>query len=129
MKLFTKNILNLILKINFLVILLNSSVLASESLKPEDIYKEVRCVVCEGQSIYDSNSAIAEDMKKIIKEQLKLGKDKEEILNYLKSKYGEYIILTPAYNNKTIILWCGPVVFFIICVIIAVRKTYLKKEI
>jgi len=78
-----------------------------------EISNNVRCLVCRNQSIYDSNSDFANDMKEIIIIHLKDNKSDEFIYKYLKSKYGEYILFKPPFQINTLILWILPFILII----------------
>lgn len=78
-----------------------------------EISNNVRCLVCRNQSIYDSNSDFANDMKKIIILHLKDNKSDEFIYKFLKSKYGEYILFKPPFQINTLILWILPFILII----------------
>lgn len=78
-----------------------------------EISNNVRCLVCRNQSIYDSNSDFANDMKKIIIIHLKENKSDEFIYKFLKSKYGEYILFKPPFQINTLILWILPFILII----------------
>ena len=78
-----------------------------------EISNNVRCLVCRNQSIYDSNSDFAIDMKKIIIIHLKDNKSDEFIYKFLKSKYGEYILFKPPFQINTLILWILPFILII----------------
>ena len=80
--------------------------------KIREISQNVRCLVCQNQSIDESNSELAKDLKILIKEKLILGDSDEEIYGFLKEKYGDYILLKPPLNLNTVILWFLP--FFVL---------------
>ena len=73
-----------------------------------EISQNVRCLVCQNQSIDESNSELAKDLKILIKEKLILGDSDEEIYGFLKERYGDYILLKPPLNLNTVILWFLP---------------------
>ena len=73
-----------------------------------EISQNVRCLVCQNQSIDESNSELAKDLKILIKEKLILGDSDEEIYGFLKERYGDYILLKPPLNSNTVILWFLP---------------------
>ena len=73
-----------------------------------EISQNVRCLVCQNQSIDESNSELAKDLKILIKEKLILGNSDEEIYGFLKERYGDYILLKPPLNLNTVILWFLP---------------------
>ena len=78
-----------------------------------EISNNVRCLVCRNQSIYDSNSDFANDMKKIIIIHINDNKSDEFIYKFLKSKYGEYILFKPPFQINTLILWILPFILII----------------
>ena len=78
-----------------------------------EISNNVRCLVCRNQSIYDTNSDFANDMKEIIIIHLKDNKSDEFIYKFLKSKYGEYILFKPPFQINTLILWILPFILII----------------
>ena len=78
-----------------------------------EISNNVRCLVCRNQSIYDSNSDFANDIKKIIRIQLKDNKSDQFIYKFLKSKYGEYILFKPPLQINTLVLWILPFLLII----------------
>ena len=74
--------------------------------------KELRCLVCRNESIDESNSLIAKDLRLLLREMLLEGKTNKEILDYLVYRYGEYILLKPKLNKKNLMLWSiGPASF------------------
>ena len=90
------------------------------------ISKNLRCLVCDGQSVYESNSDFAESMKKYIKGQLENGKTDEEIFSSLVEKYGQWIVYDPGISRNTLLLWALPLLLFLIGGAI-IGKRILKK--
>ena len=86
-----------------------SSLQTSEA-NPEliEIYKNLRCLICQGQSVADSNSDFASTIKLVVKDQVEEGKTKKEIYNFLISKYGEWIVYQPPLNKNNLLLWFLP---------------------
>jgi|TARA_B110000467_G_C17790181_1_gene199675 cytochrome c-type biogenesis protein CcmH len=78
------------------------------------IIKNLRCLVCQGQSIYDSDSEFANSLKILVKKKLEDGKNEKQIYDYLKNKYGEWILYDPKFNKNTYFLWLLPILIFII---------------
>ena len=116
----------------FLIIILifNFTNLNSQEINIEmknKISKNIRCLICQGQSIYDSNSDFANSMKLVIDKKLNQGFTENEIYEYLKSKYGQWIIYDPEFNEKTLILWTLPILLFIIGGAIIFRKLIVLK--
>ena len=86
------------------------SVLQSTETNPEliEIYKNLRCLICQGQSVADSNSDFASTIKLVVQDQVKNGKTKKEIYEFLISKYGEWIVYQPTLNKNNFSLWFLP---------------------
>ncbi len=93
--------------------------------KISEISSNIRCLVCRNQSIYDSNSDFAKDIKKIIKNKLKNGENNKKIYDYLQSRYGDYILFKPPLQTNTILLWFLPFVFIVLGIMIMLLK-YVK---
>ena len=91
------------------------------------ISKNVRCLICQGQSIYDSQSEFAISMKLVIDKKIEEGLTEAQIYKYLKSKYGAWITYDPEFNKKTLILWTLPILLFLLGGAIILRKLILNK--
>ena len=87
--------------------------------RANNLFKETRCLVCEGQNIYESNSDSAEDMKKLISEMIIDGNSDNEIKSFLVSRYGDWIIMTPPINQSTYFLWFSPIIILLIGIIVS----------
>ena len=105
----------------FMIINLNSSFAQDEDLQIK-IAKNLRCLICQGQSIHDSDSEFANSVKYLIKEKLKSGENEKQIYDFLKNKYGESIIFNPTPSFKNIMLWLAPALFFLIGLFIVYRR-------
>ena len=92
------------------------------------IYKNLRCIVCQGQSIYDSQSDFAESMKLVVKQKLDSGMSEEEIYIFFKDQYGEWISYDPEFNTNTYFLWGLPVLIFLLGGAIILRKLAVLKN-
>ena len=90
--------------------------------RANNLFKETRCLVCEGQNIYESNSDSAEDMKKLISEMIIDGNSDNEIKSFLVSRYGDWIIMTPPINQSTYFLWFSPIIILFIGIVFILRK-------
>ena len=91
------------------------------------ISKNIRCLICQGQSVYDSQSDFAVSMKLVIKKKLEEGSTESQIYEYLKNQYGEWIIYDPELNKNTFFLWLFPIFIFVIGVWLIIRKTNFYK--
>ena len=108
-------------------IFLNFNFLKADEIKTENkIAKNLRCLICQGQSVYDSQSDFALSMKKLIRIKIKEGNTEDEIYNFLKEKYGEWIVYEPEVNKNTIFLWGLPLILFIFGGLLIIRKVTIK---
>jgi cytochrome c-type biogenesis protein CcmH len=82
---------------------------------------ELRCVVCQGETIADSNAWLASDLRRQVRELLVAGKSDGDIRDYMVARYGDYILLKPRFSIRTAWLWLAPGVLLIIGAIVAVR--------
>jgi len=96
--------------------LFSNSVLSSENLdnKIKELTLELRCMTCQNQSVYDSESEFANDIKIIVKEKFNEGLDEKEIKIFLTERYGEYILFKPYFNLKNLLLWIFPFVILLV---------------
>ncbi len=81
--------------------------------RAREISRQLRCVVCQSQSIDDSNAPLAKDMRIIVRERLLAGESDEEIIAFLVDRYGDYVLLKPPVQNNTIVLWAAPFAAFL----------------
>ena len=86
------------------------------------ISKNIRCLICQGQSVYDSQSDFAVSMKLVIKKKLEEGSTESQIYEYLKNQYGEWITYDPELNKNTFFLWLFPIFIFVVGVWLIIRK-------
>ena len=118
------------LKILKLILLLyfsfNFSYANEINTKVDQITKNLRCLICQGQSIYDSQSDFAISMKLVVKNKIDEGKEDEEIYDYLKNKYGEWIVYEPELNRNTFLLWPLPLILFAFGARLIIRKVSIK---
>ena len=78
------------------------------------IFKNLRCIVCQGQSIAESNSDFAQTIKLVVRDKINQGKNEREIYEFLVEKYGEWIVFKPLFRPHNFILWILPYLLFII---------------
>ena len=116
----------------FLFFLSFSGAANNQELQIEKMRKlaaELRCVVCQNQSLLESDSQIAKDLKELILEMYISGKSDEEIKEYLVDRYGEFILFRPKFSINNILLWFAPLVFLLIISLLAFRKlNFFKRE-
>ena len=102
-----------ILIITFVVIM-NISIASSNDVNKNEIFKNIRCLICQGQSVADSNSDFAQTIKLVVNDLIAEGKSKNEIYSFLIEKYGEWIVYKPPFNGPNSILWIFPYLVFVI---------------
>ena len=91
------------------------------------ILKNIRCLICQGQSVYDSDSDFALSIKLIVTKKIQEGSPEEEIYQFLKEKYGDWILFEPQLNKNTYILWILPILLFVFGGAIIFTKLDIKK--
>ena len=87
----------------------------------EKIIRNVRCLTCQNQSIKDSNSILASDLRREVREQLAAGATNQEIFDFLTERYGEFALYKPPLNARTLVLWAAPPVFLLLAGVVLVR--------
>ena len=85
---------------------------SKQELRARDISKNIRCMVCQNQSIDESNAPLAKDLRILIREKIKEGKNNDEIYEFLTDRYGDFILLNPPFKLNTLALWILPFIFF-----------------
>lgn len=76
--------------------------------RAREVSKELRCVVCQSQSIDDSDAPLAKDLRLLVRERIKSGDTNEEAIAYVAERYGDYVLLKPRFRGETILLWGAP---------------------
>ena len=121
-----KKLIKLILIIS--LTFLNSVLAKSNDEIVNKISKNIRCLVCQGQSVYDSQSDFAISVRAVIEKKINDGSSEEEIYEYLKSKYGEWISYEPKLNKFTYLLWLLPLILFIFGGLLIFKKVFIKHK-
>jgi cytochrome c-type biogenesis protein CcmH len=119
----------------FILILIGLFFSINNSYSKEDhldelkkISKNIRCLICQGQSIDDSNSDFAINIKYVILKKLNKGSSEDEIYDFLKSKYGDWIVYKPEFKLYNLLLWLIPYFIFFIGGILIYQKIFKKNE-
>jgi cytochrome c-type biogenesis protein CcmH len=118
-----------LLKLSFVIFFIfsfNHLKANNENIK-NDITKNLRCLICQGQSIYDSDSEFANSIKILVKKKLYEGLSEKQIYEFFKDKYGEWILYEPELNKNTYILWLLPILIFLIGGAIVFKNFIFKK--
>ena len=118
-------------KVIFLIILSNffyqgDLIANNNNVLVDKISKNLRCLICQGQSVYDSQSDFAISMKLLIKKKIEEGNSEKQIYEYLKNQYGEWISYDTEINKKTYLLWLFPLFLFIFGGILIFRKVFIN---
>ena len=120
----------LIFFIFFFIFLSNNYLLAVD--KPSElenkIFKNLSCLICQGQSIYDSQSDFAESMKIVVRKNLETGMSEKDIYQFMKKNYGEWVLYNPEINKGTYLLWGLPIILFVVGGAIIIRKLGVFKK-
>ena len=98
--------------------------------RAREISKELRCVVCQNQSIDDSHADIARDMRLLVRERLQAGDTDPQVVGYLVDRYGDYVLLRPPFQSNTLALWIGPPLMAIVLVVLGLVffRTYQRER-
>ena len=110
----------------FLLMVFNN-LYANENNERHEITKNLRCLICQGQSVYDSDSDFANSMKILVDKKLSEGLSEKEIYNFFKEKYGEWILYDPGLNKNTYLLWLLPILIFLFGGAIIIKGLIIKK--
>ena len=100
-----------------------------QELRARDISKNIRCMVCQNQSIDESNAPLAKDLRILIRNQIKNGKNNKEIYEFLTDRYGDFILLKPAFKLNTLALWLLPFIFVLVGIFIVFSHNKKSKKI
>ena len=121
-----------ILKIFFFISLFISASHADIDIKKQDlknkILKNIRCLVCQGQSVYDSESEFSSSVKLLVKEKINEGESEDQIYEFLRERYGDWVIFKPKLNKNTYILWLLPLLLFLLGGAIIYKSLIIKKN-
>ncbi len=94
----------------------------------ENLTSELRCLVCQNQTIGDSNAELAADLRRQVYEMLEQGKSKQEIIQFMTDRYGDFVLYNPQFKAKTGLLWLGPVAFLLIGLVTVFLLARIKKS-
>ena len=120
-------LIKFIIFISFFILCFQKLTVANNfSSEVDKISKNLRCLICQGQSVYDSQSDFAISMKLLIKNKIENGKTEDQIYNYLKKQYGEWIVYDPEFDKKNLILWGFPLILFIFGGLLIYKKVFIN---
>ena len=119
-------------KVIFVTILLMSFSQSKAGEKIEQlknkILKNIRCLVCQGQSVYDSETDFALSIKLVVDRKINDGESEQQVYEFLREKYGDWIIYNPKLDKNTYILWLLPLLLFLLGGAIIYRNLIIKKN-
>ena len=105
------------MKLNLLIFIFiffsKFSFATEKTVDPSQIHKNLRCLVCQGQSISDSNSDFAQTIKLVVEDLIDEGKTEKEIYSFMSDKYGDWIVFKPQFNIQNLLLWILPYIVLI----------------
>ena len=87
----------------------------------QKITNELRCLVCQNQTIADSNSGLATDLRDQVAKQIIQGKSDEEIFMFMEERYGEFVLYNPPFSSANVLLWIGPFIVLFVAIIVMAR--------
>lgn len=115
----------------FFTLFINSSFSIENDLfyeKMRDLSSELRCMVCQNQSLLDSDSELAKDLKLLIYEKFKNGESKKNIKIFLVERYGEFILFKPTLNTSNLFLWLAPIISLLLIGLLGFKKIVFKSK-
>jgi len=101
---------------------------SSQESRYLDLIDNIRCPVCQGQSIGGSNSGLAKDLREQVRQMILNDKSDNDIHLFLTERYGDFVIFKPPINLKTYLLWFTPLIFLVLCFIYLIRITSKKRD-
>ena len=118
--------------ISFLLVFfcfISNNLSASDKYSDQEnkIFKNLRCLICQGQSVYDSDSEFALSLKLVVKTKIEEGLSEKQIYDFLREKYGEWILYDPSFDKNTYFLWLMPLLIFLLGGAIIIKKLIIKK--
>lgn len=87
----------------------------------EHLTRQLRCLVCQNETIADSNATLAQDLRRELREQIGAGRSDAEVLKFMTDRYGAFVLYKPPFEGRTLLLWLAPALMLLIGVIVAVR--------
>ena len=92
-------------------------------VRAREVGKELRCLVCRNQSIDDSDADLAHDLRVLVRERIKAGDSNDQVIAYIRSRYGDFVLLRPPFETGTLLLWGGPALILLLGAV-GIRRYY-----
>ena len=101
----------------------------AELKRATELSAQLRCLVCQNQTIAESNAELAVDLRRQVNEQIKAGRTDREIVDYMVERYGAFVLYKPPFNLTTLLLWLGPALLVVLSVVVYVRTVRARNRI
>lgn len=99
----------------------------AEEARAQELMKQLRCLVCQNQSIVDSDADLARDLRGIVRERIMAGDSDDQVLEFMTSRFGDWVLLKPPFDKATMVLWLSPLLLLLIGFIIIYRNQQNRK--
>lgn len=86
----------------------------AKEAEAQAVMQQLRCLVCQGESVANSDADLAQDLRQIVREQITAGKTPDQIKHYMQARYGDWVLLKPPFKTRTLLLWLSPVLLLLI---------------
>jgi cytochrome c-type biogenesis protein CcmH len=90
--------------------------------RAREVSKALRCVVCQNETIDDSHAEIAKDMRLLVRERIKAGESNDQVIDYMVSRYGDFVLLMPRFQPTTVLLWLAPLLLLGTGIVVVLRR-------
>ena len=90
---------------------------------------ELRCLVCQNQNLKDSNADLAKDLRQQTYQMLQQGKSKQDVVDYMVARYGDFVLYRPPLKNSTLLLWAGPFVLLLLVLVLVLRRIHRNRSV
>ncbi|MCC3861956.1 cytochrome c-type biogenesis protein [Pseudemcibacter aquimaris] len=129
MRMFASLILWIMMSLTVLAVGVDEKRLANpaDEARAQEIMKQLRCLVCQNQSVVDSDAGLAKDIRIIVRERVALGEDEATVLKYMTDRYGDWVLLKPPFDGATVILWLSPALLVLIGFFLVYRNMKSRK--
>lgn len=97
--------------------------------RAREVGRSIRCVVCQNQSIDESDASLAQDMRKLVRARIRAGDSNTEVIDFMQNRYGDFVLLKPPVQTNTYLLWFAPAIllgFFLLWYVVRVRRKPVK---
>ena len=94
---------------------------AAQESRYRSLVAELRCLVCQNQNLADSNAALAQDLRRVTYQMIRSGSTDTEIIDFMVSRYGDFVLYRPPFKPATVFLWAGPALFLLLGLVFAAR--------